>query len=462
MNYSFLKRLYEYLPYAVKAPFAEILRKKLINNKIFIKHFSYLQNINSLTDDDIQNEQLKLLKRTLIYAYENTIYYNEVFKKISFNPYDFSEINELQKLPVLTREMVRENFNQIQSKDIKGYLVTTGGSSGEPLEIMMSNEAYYIEWAFVYNYWSKFGYDIYKSRIVTFRGIKLGKKLFEINPMYNEIRMNVFLLNRNNFDQYYKAINKYNAEFIYGYPSAIHTFCKIAQKKGINLEHKFKAVFLISENLYPFQEKLLKEVLDCPLAMFYGHSERAVFAEKSRVGYRFNPFYGVTEMSENGEPVVTGFINKRTPLIRYVVDDKIREINNDNNPVEDYRGYRLIKWDKDYAIQGHHDGEVLVGVNGEEISAASINFHDKTFKGISDYQFIQRKKGECELCVVPNKEISDEDLSRIKKAVMRKMGNSIQCEVKVVNQRILTDRGKYKMIIKEKEFQKNDTVYYKV
>lgn len=432
MNYNTLKKLYESLPYVFKAPFSGVLRNKLIKNPIFLENYNKLQESEKWSDEQFDLEQFNLLKESLIHAYEHTKYYKELFDENHFTPYDIKSFDEIDNIPVLTKDMLKENFNELIADDgDAGYLVTTGGTSGEPTQVMMSNEAYYIEWAFVYDFWSKYGYDYKNSRLATFRGIKLGNKLYEINPMYKEIRMNVFSMGRSNIRNYVNAIKKYHVDFIYGYPSAIYNFCKLSQEANISLAGIFKAALLISENLYEFQEKKIKEVLQCKIGMFYGHSERAVFAGKFENGYRFNRLYGYTEINDKNEPVVTGFINKKTPLIRYLVDDKVTYVNNS------------------YLIEGHHDGEVLYGIDGEEISAASINFHDATFEKINTYQFIQNKPGVCTLLVIPKEKINDIEKDKILKSVNEKLGNSIICSISVGDKPILTKRGKYKMIIHE-------------
>ena len=189
---------------------------------------------------------------------------------------------------------------------------------------------------------------------------------------------------------------------------------------------------MISENLLPYQKEKIEEVLRCPIAIFYGHTERAVFAGKFEEGYLPNCLYGVTEISDCGEPIVTGFINKKTPLIRYVVDDSILPLEN---------GY--------YEIEGHRKGDVLVGLNGEEISSAATIFHDKTFEHVLTYQFHQKEDGKCDLWIVPNKQFKNEEMNAIKNSVESKFGNSIKCNVVVVDNIELTERGKYKTIVKD-------------
>ncbi|WP_207641176.1 hypothetical protein [Butyrivibrio sp. WCE2006] len=428
-----MKTVYEKIPYIVKKPFSRMLRYSLIGNRQFVDTYNWLMNVKGWNQERIKIEQFKLCKEVVIHAYEHTKYYKELFDSVCFDPYKISSIEDISSVPVLTKQILNERFEDLIADDIKdGYLVTTGGTSGEPTKVMMANNAYYIEWAFVYNFWKEFGYRTDTSKLATFRGINLGKKLYEINPIYREIRMNLFSMRRSNIEKYVQAIKEYGAEFIYGYPSAIYNFCKLSQDAGIRVEKLFSAAFLISENLYTFQEETITKVLCCPIGMFYGHSERAVFGEKIEEGYVFNPMYGVTELGEDGDIIATGFINKMMPLIRYKVDDKAKEIHGK------------------YTIEGHHNCDLLHGRNGEEISAAAINFHDKTFDKISGYQFVQEKDGECLLLINPKERMNSDEVNKVLQSVRKKLGDSIMCEVQVVDRINLSDRGKYKLIIRKK------------
>ena len=325
----------------------------------------------------------------------------------------------------------------------------------------MEKNAIYREWAFVYHYWSKYGYDFQNSRLATFRGVDLGDRLYEINPLYNEIRMNSFVLSEENVKKYVQLIDKYGAGIIYGYPSSVYNFCRLAVKKGIDIQRKFKAAFLISENLYSFQEEVIHQALGCEIAIFYGHSERAVFGEKYSCGYVFNQLYGVTELSSSGEPIITGFINNKTPLIRYVADDQVSIIKDQfydipgHTEVSDSGKYNMsvqnpgsiFLTDEIHCdIKGHRDMEVLYGVSGQHISVAAINFHDHTFDKVEGYQFIQDKPGDC-LMLLKSENLSQNEIEAIQNHVNHKFGSGVKCKVKITDKLKLTPRGKYKMII---------------
>ncbi len=462
MNISLLKKINERMPYWMKKPFAKIIRNKLIKNKVFLEEYKSLCQYDEMDVDEKNEKQLELLKKTVQHAYYHTKYYHDLFDKAGFDCNSINSVEDLQKIPVLTKEILKNNLEDLLADDLDNYyLVTTGGTSGEPVKVYMEKNAIYREWAFVYHYWSKYGYDFQNSRLATFRGVDLGDRLYEINPLYNEIRMNSFVLSEENVKKYVQLIDKYGAGIIYGYPSSVYNFCRLAVKKGIDIQRKFKAAFLISENLYSFQEEVIHQALGCEIAIFYGHSERAVFGEKYSCGYVFNQLYGVTELSSSGEPIITGFINNKTPLIRYVADDQVSIIKNQfydipgHTEVSDSGKYNMsvqnpgsiFLTDEIHCdIKGHRDMEVLYGASGQHISVAAINFHDHTFDKVEGYQFIQDKPGDC-LMLLKSENLSQNEIEAIQNHVNHKFGSGVKCKVKITDKLKLTPRGKYKMII---------------
>lgn len=431
MKIAVIKKWNERIPAWVKSPFAPLIRRQLTENQEFQKQYRELCRLDSASEQERQEKQLEDLRAMLRYAQKNVPYYRNLFAQHHFRPDEVESVDDLERLPILTKEILRTHYEEMLSEEpLDFYIVQTGGTTGAPLTIAMERRTIFREWAFVYHYWSKFGYDYRHSRLATFRGVDFGKKLWKVNPLYREIRMNPARMNKENVAAYLKRINRYGADFLYGYPSAIEHFCRLCEEEGISIVGRFRAVFLISENCYPFQEACITRVTQAPIAIFYGHSERAVFAEQCHGAYRFQPAYGVCELSDAGQPLVTGFLNHKLPLIRYEVDDCV------TGTAED--GYQIL---------GHRDSSVLYGKNGEEISAATINVHDDTFADVEAYQFIQEQKGECRLCLESPVHLPAQQLEQISSRISEKLG--IACKVVQVERMQLTKRGKYQMIIQK-------------
>lgn len=432
MKGKLLKKLNETMPDSIKKIFSKPIRAKVINNVIFKQTINELENFNNLSEEEKNKYHLEKLKEVFIYAYENTIFYKKTFDKVGFNPYNFSDIKEMKKIPFINKEIVLEYFDEFLSKEnIDYYEAFTGGSTGKPLRIFLDTDSIYREKAFVYNYWSKFGYDYKNSKIVTFRGLEFGDKIYKYNPIDNQVIVNPFKLSYENIDKYIEIINSFNPEFFHGYVSAIYNFCKILNKKNIKLKANIKCVFFISENVNDDERKYIEKTLNCRSNIFYGHSERVVFAEYFNGSYEFNNLYTHVDFFKKPntkdlyEIACTGLLNKKMIFIKYIPDDII-QINSDK-----------------IHIYGHWDKELLIGKNDENISIASINFHNNIFKKIKCYQFEQFEKGKAIFNVVEEVKLTETDKSKMIEILNKKLNNIIDIDIRIVKEISLSNRGKY-------------------
>lgn len=431
MGIAILKKINQKLPDQVKIMFAPIIRNRLIRNKIYLEQRSELKKYEKLNIEERHQLVLARLKMTLLHAYEHTEYYHSLFDRIGFNINLVQSVDDLKTIPVITKKDIIKYFDSLQANNIDDfYFATTGGSTGIPLKVSLSKESIYKERAFVYHFWSKYGYDDRKSRVASFRGTDFTKRFWKANPLYNEIQMNPCAINSNSINQYVEKMNKFGVDFLHGFPSAIYSFCRFATEKGISLNNKYKAVFLISENVYPFQKEYIEKTLGCPVAPFFGHTERNVFAEYFGGKYFFNNLYGVTEFGDNGEIICTGFLNEKMPLIRYELDD---------TAIEKESGYDII---------GHRDGFVY-GKNGEIISAAQLEVHSKILDKVSSYQFVQEKKGFLCVKVCPFNKLESNDIRDITVLFQDKVGEACSVMVEETNQVEFTARGKFKLIVQK-------------
>lgn len=432
MKANVLKKLNENIPDFIKVLGKNVIRKKLINNKVFIKQYDELKRFEKLEYCEKKEIQFNRLKKTLCYAYENTIYYKTSFDNLEFNPYDMKDISEFKKIPIVTKKEILDRYDEfISNEKMDYYSSNTGGSTGKILKILLDKDSIYKEKAYIYYHWSKLGYDYKKSKLITFK--LLNYKVKKYNPLYNEMILSSFSINNNKIDEYKKIIEKFKPDFIHGYQSAIYSFCKVLKANKIKLSVNIKGVFLISETMEEAKRIFIEEYFNCKSLAFYGHTERSVFAEEGidRL-YRFNESYGFTEIETDNESnriICTGFLNKKMPIIRYATDD-MAQIEKDG-----------------FQIYGHRQKEVLIGKHEEEMSFATLEFNDEIFARIRSYQYVQREKGKFTFNIIPEDSISDEDIKLIKKILDNTLGNAFDYTIEVVNEVTLSSRGKFSPII---------------
>jgi phenylacetate-CoA ligase len=390
-----------------------------------------------LDPDIIKRNQFLKLKNTLIYAYDHVPYYHELFQKSDFNPYDFSRIEEIKRIPYLTKQDLRENFDKlISTKGVRNgsYHATTGGTTGDPLKFLLDYDSIFVENAFIYYFRRKLGYK-FGDRLVTFRGVEFGTLLYKKNPMYREIIVSPFRLNSGSLKNYIEIIEAYKPDYLHGYLSSLYFFAQLLKESDTRPNINLKGIFLISENIDPVKRSFIEDFFQVKSSTFYGHSERVVIAEETgKNEFAFDPYYGYTETIDLGdntyEIVGTGFNSFTMPFIRYKTEDICRKVGSN------------------FEITGRWNSEdLLIGRSGERFSLAAFNFHSGIFVNVIQYQLIQEEPGKVDLILMVNKAFQDDEISIITKEIDRKAKGVIEFSVRVVDQMILSARGKFRPVI---------------
>jgi phenylacetate-CoA ligase len=110
------------------------------------KYLKFLMKSQWWSESDFKEYQNEKLRALIKHAYENVPYYTELFKKLKLTPADIKTTDDLYKLPILTKDIVRENVKngKIIAKNIpkrKMILSSSSGSTGEPLQYYITKDA---------------------------------------------------------------------------------------------------------------------------------------------------------------------------------------------------------------------------------------------------------------------------------------------------------------------------------
>ena len=100
----------------------------------FIHTYTLLKESQWWSKEQIEEYQLQQLKKLLTHAYENVTYYTKLFNKLDLKPEDINSFQDLQKIPYLTKEMVRKNFSALKATNYPEHRfenLSTGGSTGQ-------------------------------------------------------------------------------------------------------------------------------------------------------------------------------------------------------------------------------------------------------------------------------------------------------------------------------------------
>jgi phenylacetate-CoA ligase len=92
------------------------------------------------TAEMFKDFQFAEVKKTLIAA-KDVPYYKALFEQIGFVPErDFKQLSDIEKIPVLTKDIIRKEYKQLINPKYKGVAVeySTSGSTGQPQKMLLT------------------------------------------------------------------------------------------------------------------------------------------------------------------------------------------------------------------------------------------------------------------------------------------------------------------------------------
>lgn len=335
------------------------------------------------------------------------------------------------------------------------YRTSTGGTSGQPLDIVLERAGFQIEWAFMVAQWMRAGFKPGMRR-ATFRGVPFpGGRLWQGNPVYDELQFSPFAMNETNLVRYLEKLRDYRAEFLYGYPSALTQIAKFLEDHQDETLPPIKGMLCGSENIREGQREYLERVFGARLYSWYGMSEKVILAGECEGSHLYHAFpqYGVTEVIDaqggltsepgtRGELVGTGFTNSAMPFIRYRLGDFASIVSDHCSTCG--RNHLLLG-----DVHGRWVQEMVIGKTGAHISLTALNMHGTVFSRILRFQFHQREIGRATLRVVPAPSFQAPDAEALKRSLEDKTGEEIEWMIEQVTDIPLTLRGKGVFLVQE-------------
>lgn len=285
---------------------------------------------------ELQNERLRSL---IAHAYETVPYYRTRMRGLRLTPADIQTAADLPKLPLLTKEQVRANFDQLQSSAARSsqrVLRHTSGTTGKSLNFYSSPESIAFQWAVWWRHRSRFGLhpgDLHAN----FTG-KLVAPAGQQHPPYwrwnwpaRQALINMQHVTAAHAPAIVSFLGHHEFGFYSGYPSIVHALALTATEQGLELDSRPRVVVTGAEPLYDFQKRDIARFTGALLTDQWGFSEGAGNASQcEHFRYHEDPEFGILECADpqslpdgriSGKLVCTGFANRVFPFVRYEVGD---------------------------------------------------------------------------------------------------------------------------------------------
>lgn len=362
---------------------------------------------------EIQSRQFKKLVK---YAYENSKFYQTIYKDLDF---DFSDMANIKKLPIVSKESLRVNINEVYTIPEKGAsLGKTGGTTGKSLVVRYSLENLQERFALLDDFRARFGYKLGK-KTAWFSGKKIlnshdirKNRYWKTDYLYNVRYYSTFHVHKNNLLYYVQDLLSYKPEYLVGFPSTMYDIAKAGLSMHIEIpKGVIKAIFPTSETITKESRTIIERFFSAKIYDQYASSEGAPFIFECKCGNKHLEMQsGVFEvLDENNNPaecgrlVVTSFTTYGTPLIRYDIGDSI-ELAPENDECNCGNHNPLVK-----AIHGRIDDYIYSPEVGK-INLGNISNTTKGVKGLIQFQVVQNELNQIDLYVVIDKnEFKDKD-----------------------------------------------------
>lgn len=389
------------------------------------------------------------LRRLVDHAYRTVPYYRSVMDEGGVDPASIRTADDLKRLPLLTKDMVKADpasFVSSEAKSMNVLHVHTSGTTGSGFRFDSTVECQQAQFACFWRYYRQHGLSLdtwqvqFSSRnAVPQRASK--PPFWRIDKPGKRYYMSAFHESPTNLKHYHDVIAEKRFEWISGYPSLMTLLAQWMNERDLRFDF-VKAVTCGAENLLEHQADAMERAFGVRPVQTYGQTENvAIFSQQpdGRIlvdeDFSAVEFLPLEDAAGGGSLIVgTCLFNYAMPLIRYVTKDiaTLGDTSGSRREVLSIDGRK-----EDYLVLP--DG-TRVGRLGRVFKDAP-HFQEAQIYQRADFSVVFRVVGEPYLCV--------EDEKVVMKAFRGSVGDSIPARFEYVPAVERTRSAKLRFVVSE-------------
>ena len=400
----------------------------------------------------IKELQWEKIKNIIMHSYSNIPYYKHTFMKAGITPDDINSFDDLKRIPVLTKNDLRNEQHALLSKKNNSIYTkySTSGSTNVPSVVYADRNSEAYRHAAVFRSYRWIGFDA-GDKIARFWGTQLDFKK-NINDkikdlLLNRITFSTKSLDHNSLLSYYNNLIRYRPKAIYGFSSAVFEFAQFLKSQNLPVEKTgIKGIIVTGERILPFQRELIEDVFKCKVFNNYACEEFATIAfecPQNNLHLMSENVYVEVEKAEddtaNGNLLITDLNNYLMPLIRYRIGD-IGNISYENCSCG--RGLPVLK-----EISGR-TVDFIKTPDGKIIHGISFDYLPKYFLNeIKQFQIIQEHTDVITVNLVKDKEFNNSTIQNFQNRLRNIVGDEVKLNIVSKENIPRMSRGKFRFVI---------------
>jgi phenylacetate-CoA ligase len=356
----------------------------------------------------------------------------------------------------LTKDLLREHFDDLRSRKHPAFLLREGhtsGTTGNTTRFYRDLYSINFENAIVWRQWRWAGVKPTDWMAVC-RSVKVIPADQSSSPIWitdkpqRQLMLSAYHLKEEWLSEYIGAMRDYGVSALQAYPSTALVLAQHLLLTGTTLP--LKAVFTSSEPVYPHHRAIIEAAFECRIWDFYGMGERVVCASECAMhdGLHINEEYGLLEiLDENNKPASKGNIvgtslnNYAMPLIRYTMNDlgSFMEC-----PCGCGRQGRKLHFIESRLM------DLVLGHDGRPISPSILAQPFKWTHRLRKSKIIQHDLDYIEILVVPtDEEFEKQERDILYRELVALFGTDVRIKLTIVEDIPCEKSGKFRWVVSE-------------
>lgn len=417
----------------------------------YLSHYRDLKRTQYLPTEKIKELQWQKLTGILDHAYAGSAFYRQRLDELGLKPAAIRNLEDFRHIGILTKQDLRQSFEQIAIADLRDnhvFLKTTSGSTGQKVKVLLDESSGQFKRACT-------------LRADEWSGWRLGEKVAAIwgNPEYKKTwrgYIRNFLLERRqyldtlNMDadaiaQFAQRMVQWQPSLIFGHAHSVYLFAQYVEQMQIK-SIRPHGIITTAMVLHEHERVLIERVFECRVTNRYGCEEVSLIACEcdQHQGLHINAESIYVEVMQDNKPappgepgkiVVTDLTNRAMPIIRYEVGD-IGVLS--SRLCRCGRGLPLLE-----KLEGRA-ADYIYTPEGKLISGISLteNFAS-LLEGVGQIQLIQDARDHLLIKIV-DEGLGEQGKLAIERLIQERFGSSMRYTLKKVEQIPREPSGKYR------------------
>ena len=419
------------------------------------KHLDELQRSQWLAPEAVRELQDFKLRRLVRHAYRHVPFYRQRMRENGVTPDDIRGVEDLPKLPFLTKQDVRDNlhFDIMSDNHEKAEIlkITTSGSTGEPFVCYVDRSQLEFRWAATMRAMMWTGWRPGEPQVRLWHqtiGMSRSQVLREHADAWLLRRSFIpaYEISESNIRKVLDTIQRVRPALLDGYAESFNLLGRYLRERG-PLDVAPKGMMSSAQALPELSRRIIEESFGCRVFDKYGsrefsgiayecdaHAGHHVVAE----GYAVEVLNGgrPCRPGEIGEVVITDLNNFCLPFIRYRIGD-LAEAVDGSVPCACGRGLPLLG-----AIQGRVQS-VIIGADGQYVPGTFFAHVFKDFDhAVRQYQVVQARPGAITLRIVRGGRYTDRTMQEILALLKKFLGARTVIDVEIAENIQMVRTGK--------------------